>query len=55
MIYLIAYATLPVNQFFMLIAGTAVLGFISLLFLEEPEGEIAEVAEDGTVQMITVG
>ena len=53
-IYLIAYATLPVNQFFLLIAGTAVLGFISLLFLEEPNGEIAEVGEDGTVQMIAV-
>jgi len=54
-VYLIAYATLPVSQFFMLIAGTAVLGFVSLLFLEEPQGEIAEVAEDGTVQMIAVG
>ena len=54
-IYLIAYATLPVNQFFLLIAGTAVLGFVSLLFLEEPKGEIAEVAEDGSVQMISVG
>ena len=54
-VYLIAYATLPVNQFFLLIAGTAVLGFVSLLFLEEPQGEIAEVAEDGSVQMISVG
>jgi len=54
-IYLIAYATLPVNQFFLLIAGTAVLGFVALLFLEEPQGEIAEVAEDGTVKMIAVG
>lgn len=54
-IYLIAYVTLSVNQFFLLIAGTAVLGFVSLLFLEEPQGEIAEVAEDGTVQMIAVG
>ena len=54
-VYLIAYATLPVNQFFLLIAGTAVLGFVSLLFLEEPKGEIAEVGEDGTVQMIAVG
>jgi len=54
-VYLIAYATLPVNQFFLLIAGTAVLGFVSLLFLEEPKGEIAEVGADGTVQMIAVG
>jgi len=54
-VYLIAYATLPVSQFFLLIAGTAVLGFVSLLFLEEPKGEIAEVAEDGSVQMISVG
>lgn len=54
-VYLIAYALLPVSTFFMIIAGTAVIGFIALLFLEEPRGEIAEIGEDGTVQMITVG
>lgn len=54
-IYLIVYATLPVQAFFLVIAATAVLGFVALLFLEEPKGEIAEVGEDGTVQMIAVG
>ena len=54
-IYLVIYALVPASTFFMVIAGTAVLGFITLLFLEEPKGEIAEVTEDGTVQMIAVG
>ncbi|PHR94038.1 MAG: MFS transporter [Robiginitomaculum sp.] len=54
-VYLIAYAVFPVSTFFMIIAGTAVLGFVALLFLEEPRGEIAEIAEDGTVQLIKVG
>ncbi len=54
-IYLIVFASVPVNVFFLVIASTAVLGFIALLFLEEPKGEIAEVADDGTVQMISVG
>lgn len=53
-IYLIVYATVPVNVFFLVIAATAVLGFVTLLFLEEPKGEIAEVADDGTVQLISV-
>ena len=43
------------STFFMVIAGTAVIGFISLLLLEEPTGEIAEVDEDGSVTMIQVG
>jgi NNP family nitrate/nitrite transporter-like MFS transporter len=54
-IYLIVYATVPTNVFFMTIAGTAVFGFLTLLFLQEPKGEIAEVAQDGSVQMIPVG
>ena len=33
----------------------AMLGFIALLVLEEPTGEIAEVDEDGSVTMIQVG
>ena len=54
-VYLVIYALVPASTFFMVIAATAVLGFITLLFLEEPKGEIAEVTEDGTVQMIAVG
>lgn len=53
-IYLIVYAMVPASTFFLVIAGTAVLGFVTLLFLEEPKGTIAEVGEDGTVQLISV-
>lgn len=54
-IYLIVYAMVPTSTFFLVISVTAVLGFITLLFLEEPKGTIAEVGEDGTVQLIAVG
>ncbi|KZY54596.1 MFS transporter [Erythrobacter sp. HI0063] len=54
-IYLIVYSVVDTSTFFMVIAGTAVIGFISLLLLEEPTGEIAEVDEDGSVTMIQVG
>lgn len=54
-IYLIVYSVVDASTFFFVIAGTAVLGFVSLLLLEEPMGEIAEVDENGTVTMIQVG
>ncbi len=53
--YLIIYSMVDAHTFFMVIAGTAVLGFLTLLFLEEPKGEIAEIDDDGNVQMIQVG
>jgi MFS transporter, NNP family, nitrate/nitrite transporter len=54
-VYLLVYSIVDAHTFFMVIAGTAVIGFIALLFLEEPSGEIAEVDENGVVQMIQVG
>ncbi|WP_239806878.1 NarK family nitrate/nitrite MFS transporter [Croceicoccus hydrothermalis] len=54
-IYLIVYSVVDASTFFFVIAGTAVVGFIALLFLEEPTGEIAEIDEHGTVTMIQVG
>jgi MFS transporter, NNP family, nitrate/nitrite transporter len=54
-IYLLVYSIVDAHTFFMVIAGTAVIGFIALLFLKEPAGEIAEVDEHGVVQMISVG
>lgn len=54
-LYLIVYAMVPTSTFFLLIAATAVFGFVTLMLLEDPKGEIAEVAEDGTVQMISIG
>jgi NNP family nitrate/nitrite transporter-like MFS transporter len=32
-----------------------VIGFTTLLFMQEPEGTITEVREDGTVELIKVG
>ena len=41
--------------FFLVIAGAAVVTFVAVaLFLDEPEGHMAEILPDGTVQMIEV-
>ena len=41
--------------FFLVIAGAAVVTLAAVaLFLDEPEGHMAEVLPDGTVQMIEV-
>ncbi len=53
-VYLTVLASVEYSTFFYVIAGTAVLGFVTLLFMEEPKGQIAEVNEDGTVQLIDV-
>jgi NNP family nitrate/nitrite transporter-like MFS transporter len=43
------------QAFFMVIAGAAVVTWVAVaFFLEEPEGHMAEVLPDGTVQMIEV-
>ena len=42
------------QTFFLVIAATAVLGFVTLLFMEEPNGQIAEVNDDGSVTLINV-
>ncbi|GAA5217725.1 NarK family nitrate/nitrite MFS transporter [Corallincola platygyrae] len=52
--YLTVLSFVSYQTFFLVIAGTAVVGFITLLFMEEPKGQMAEVNEDGTVELITV-
>jgi NNP family nitrate/nitrite transporter-like MFS transporter len=52
--YLTIYSFVDTQTFFLVIAGTAVVGFIALQFMQEPSGEIAEVNEDGTVELIKV-
>lgn len=52
--YLTVLSLVDYSTFFYVIAGTAVLGFLVLLVMEEPEGHIAEVQEDGTVELISV-
>ena len=51
-VYLLSFVSYEV--FFGVIALTAVLGFIILLFMEEPEGHMAEVRDDGSVELIRV-
>ena len=53
-IYLSVFAVVDYQTFFLTIAGTAVLGFAVLLFLEEPQGQMSEIREDGTVELISV-
>lgn len=53
-VYLTVLSVVEYRTFFFIIAGTAVLGFITLLFMKEPSGQMAEVNEDGTITMIDV-
>jgi NNP family nitrate/nitrite transporter-like MFS transporter len=53
-VYLTVLTFVPYSQFFLVIAATAVIGFIVLLFMEEPKGSIVEVHKDGTVELINV-
>lgn len=53
-VYLTVLTMVPYSAFFWVIGATAVLGFITLLLMKEPEGHIAEVREDGTVELINV-
>ncbi len=52
--YLTVLSLVDYSTFFMVIAGTAVIGFVALLYLNEPKGHMAEVNEDGTVELIKV-
>ena len=54
-IYLLILTFVDYSDFFLVIAGTASLGFITLLFLAEPKGHITEINEDGSVELIHVG
>lgn len=53
--YLTVLSFVDYATFFTVIAATAVLGFFTLLLMEEPQGNIAEVREDGSVELINVG
>lgn len=52
--YLTILASVSYQDFFIMIAATAVLGFVTLLFLEEPTGHMTEVNDDGSVALIKV-
>lgn len=53
-VYLTILSFVSYQIFFYVIAATAVIGFVTLFFMEEPQGEIAEINADGTVTMINV-
>ncbi len=53
-VYLTVLSFVDFSTFFLVIAGTAVVGFIALLFMKEPRGAIAEIHEDGTIELIQV-
>lgn len=54
-VYLLILTFVDYSTFFMVIAATAFLGFITLFFMTEPKGQIAEINEDGSVELIHVG
>ena len=53
-VYLTVLSMVSYQTFFLVIAGTAILGFTALLFMEEPSGTITEVREDGSIELINV-
>jgi NNP family nitrate/nitrite transporter-like MFS transporter len=52
--FLTVYSFVDPNEFFIVIALTAFVGFLMVLFLDEPRGTMSEVLPDGTVQVIEV-
>ncbi len=54
-VYLTVLSLVSYQTFFFVIALSAIFGFIALLFMEEPDGHITEVREDGSVELISVG
>ena len=53
-VYLTLLSLVDYQTFFLVIAATAVLGFVVLTFMKEPQGNMTEVNEDGTVELIGV-
>ena len=53
-LFLTVLSFVSAQVFFMVIAGTVAVTVLAVMFLEEPEGHMAEVLPDGTVQMIEV-
>jgi len=51
-LFLTVLSFVTAQTFFLVIAGTVAVTVFVVLFLEEPEGHMAEVLPDGTVQMI---
>ncbi len=52
--YLTVLTLVDYQLFFLFIGATAVIGLIALSFMDEPQGQMAEILEDGTVELIDV-
>ena len=52
--YLTIFSLVDYATFFVVISVSAVVGLFTLFFMEEPRGHMAEVREDGTVELIKV-
>lgn len=52
--FLTVFSFVTPQLFFLVIACAAVIGVITIMFMDEPKGAMAEVLPDGTVQMIEV-
>lgn len=52
--YLTVFSLVGYEAFFAIIGASALVGFLALFFMEEPRGHMAEVREDGTVELIEV-
>lgn len=50
--FLTVYSFVDASTFFMVIAGAAAACFVLVQFLDEPSGQMHEVLEDGTVQLV---
>lgn len=53
--YLTILSMVEYSTFFVIIALTAVVGFVALFALKEPSGKMAEMNDDGSVTLIDVG
>lgn len=53
-VYLTAFSFVGYEAFFAIIGVSAVVGFVTLFFMEEPRGHMAEIRDDGTVELIEV-
>ena len=54
-VFLTVYSAVSVNTFFLIAAASAIVGLaLTVLCLEEPQGQIAEEMPDGTIAMIDV-
>ena len=52
--YLTIFSFVGYEAFFAIIGASAVIGFLVLFLMEEPRGQMAEIRDDGTVELIEV-